>query len=685
MRRRIALRLFLLVGVGLAAAAQWVLADLPSFSFLPPGWVEQLTPVWPHPGPALVAILLFVAAAAIFGISARGLSKASKPLLPLSSDGSVPRARRFALLLAGVGLLLYGWILTRLWSNPNGPSYGPWFALALLLVLAGAIAREGRRVPRGDVSAHPPWCAWEIVLVAAMIGLFLWLNLFDVRDGYYSVIGDEFDFHSRSLREAQGHRVGNLFSQRGSYAIIPIFSSWSRGMLMRVVGTDLVGWKAATILPVAAALALAYLLARTLYGRRVAILTLGMLTTAHYLLAYGHTGYPNLEPLFPALGALLFFVWGRNRDSATLLFVSGLFAGLGWYTYYSSRTAIVLLACGVLLTLPRSRWVRVAVPVACGFLLLFLPLIVVNRGSTLTDMLDQTWSSSVRERDAGWIALSLINAGRSLLAFNYNTHQGPFLHGSLAEPVTAALFPLGAGYLLATMQEARSRLTLAWFAIGLCATGVLSRYDYVPVSRLHYVLPAVVLMAAVALDRTLDGLIPPHSRRRREWLAAGGVLIALAAVAASNLHRWFVVAPSLVPSTADSLAVQVLEKSECQRAARPPLIVDEGVVGAMGPAVSARGTRIRPEFAHFAEAPDWIETAPSRCVIFYSPTDGRALSLIRALEARWPESRGVDLYDLPRSKYVRVYFPSAPSSPRGPAPVEGASAPPQTARGAPPD
>lgn len=661
MRRTIALRLFLLVGLALAAAAQWILADLPGFSFLPPGWVERLTPVWPHPGPVLAATVLFVAAAAVFGISARGLSTESEPLLPLSPDRSAPQAARFALLLAGAGLLLHGWILTRLWSNPAGPSYGPWFALALLLVLAGVIGWEGWRVPRGDASAVAPWSAWEIVAAAAMIGLFLWLNLFDVRGVYYSVIGDEFDFYQTSLKEAQGHSIGNLFSQSGSYGIIPVLSSWSRGMLMRVVGTDLVGWKAATILPVAAALALAYLLARSLYGRRVAILTLGMLTTAHYLLAYGHTGYPNLEPLLPALGALLFFVWGRDRDSAALLFVSGLFAGLGWYTYYSSRTAIVLLACGVLLTLPRSRWVRIAVPVACGFVLLFLPMLVVNRGALWTAMLDQTWSSSARERDAGWFALSLINAGRSLLAFNYNTHQGPFLHGSLAEPVTAALFPLGAGYLLATMHEARSRLTLAWFVIGLGATGVLSRYDYVPVSRLHYVLPAVVLMAAVALDRTLDGMIPPLSRRRWEWLAAGGVLIALAVVAVSNLHRWFVVAPARVPRTSDSLAVQVLEKPECQRAARPPLIVDEGVVGAIGPAVEARATPIRPEFALFAQAPDWIETAPSRCVIFYSPNDGRALSLMRALEARWPESRGVDLYDSPRSKYVRVYFAFAPS------------------------
>ena len=99
---------------------------------------------------------------------------------------------------------------------------------------------------------------------------------------------------------------------------------------MRLFGTGLRAWKTAVLVPVLASLPLAYFLARILFGRRVAIFTLAMLASAAYLLGYAHTGYPNLEPLFPTLASLLLFVIGLRNGSRVFLVLSGAFAGFGW-------------------------------------------------------------------------------------------------------------------------------------------------------------------------------------------------------------------------------------------------------------------------------------------------------------------------------------------------------------------
>jgi hypothetical protein len=136
---------------------------------------------------------------------------------------------------------------------------------------------------------------------------------------------------------------------------------------------------------------------RTLFSRRVALLTLGCLATSHYLLAYGHTGYPNLEALLPGVMAMLLFVVGIRGASPTLLFASGVTAGLGWYTYYSARTAIVVLVAAALVVIRPGRWITVATPLAVGFALSALPLFTVSKLDVWTTMFEQTGSGTPSE------------------------------------------------------------------------------------------------------------------------------------------------------------------------------------------------------------------------------------------------------------------------------------------------
>lgn len=658
MRRLSGIVLF--IALAMAAAAQWMLEVRPPSLKVPSGLANAVRPVWPHPDAVVSAIGVFVLAMLCFGLAARRLwGDATQPTVNVRLPG-LRRPCWLTLVLAVAGLGLFSVVLVWLQTTPYAPSYPRWLSLALALLFAALAWNERGRVrlretgvlPRADI-------VLETLSVFAMAGVFIWLNTFDLRSWYYFSLGDEHGFYAASLQMAKGQTVRNLFDQRGAFDIIPVMSSYWSGMLMRIFGMDGIGWKETVIVPAAVSLVATYLLARALYGRRLAVITLGMLVTAHYLLAYAHTGYDNIEPLLPNGCALLLFAGGIRVESPLLLALSGLCAALGWYTYYPSRTTIFILGAAVALMVRWRDWVPVGAVILAGFAALFLPFLVVNKTAVIMRMLEQSGVGPTQEYASNRLMLPIWNVGRSLLAFNYNTHPGPYLYGSLAEPVTAALLPLGLAYAVATWRDVRSRFLLVWFVIGITATGVLSKYDFVSTSRLNFMMPVVALFAALAADRLLDGLELLTSRRARRVISVCGVCIILGVVSWGNLYRWFVVSPRGVPSSPQAMTLRAMEQPECLNAPRASLIVDIGIGGATGPALEARGSDLNPEFALYGTPPTWIETAPDRCVIFRAPFDSEAIELSRALEARWPEARPVLERDASGMSAVRVYYPPA--------------------------
>jgi hypothetical protein len=289
-------------------------------------------------------------------------------------------------------------------------------------------------------------------------------------------------------------------------------------------------------------------------------------------------------------------------------------------------------------------------------------MVVTDGKAIVLRMLEQSGTASdevVRNR----AMLPIWNTGRSLLAFNYNTHDGPYLYGSLAEPVTAALFLLGLGLALGTLRDVRSRFLLAWFGLGLTATGILSKYDLVSTSRLHFVLPAVALLAALAAE---TALYAGGRLARGEGRGALGNLLAffvVVAVTGGNLHRWFVEAPAKLQSTADAVLLRILQKDGCLATSRPALVVDVGIGGEIEPALEATGRKIPAEFALYAKGPSpWIETAPERCVVFRSPFDADARPLLDALEKRWPTLHAVEETDVAHRTTLLAFYPSSAST-----------------------
>ncbi len=643
--------LLVLAGLLLAGIGQGLLVALPGGLDLPPALHAALSPVWPHPGPVLCALVLFALASAAFAFGVARSSPFASPCLDEPVPGPVQRfgAGAWSLAIAGICIALFVLEQTaRAYAAWQPPVY-----LAAVGLAIGAFAVHERRWAPSVRTRRPGCSVGELVCVSGLVALFLGLGTWDAGSWYYSSIGDEYNFREMSLQLAGGEDR-NLFSQDGAYGIIPVLSSWISGVQMRLFGVHLVGWKVSTITPVGAALLVFYGFSRRLLGPRTAILALGMMASSHYLLAYAHTGYPNLEPILPMAGALLFFVGASSAGARWRLIAAGLCAGLGWYTFYSSRTVIFILMTLVATCVRPARWWKVSWPVVLGFVLAVAPMAVTDGKEIVSRMLEQAGGAST-EAVANRKLLPLWNLGRSALAFNYNTHDGPFLFGSLAEPVTAAFFVLGFGFLLSRISRPASRLLLIWFSLGLAATGVLSKYDYVSTSRLHYLVPAVCIIAAVGVDRALGWLATSFPSGAAVSVPIAAALLVL--VTASNLYRWFWVAPRRVQGTADSVLVRIVQTPACQRAPRPPLVVDVGIGGAIGPALDALEEKVSIEFALYSAGSAWIETASGRCVVFRSPHDPEAAGLRAAFEGRWPGWSGVVEADRSGKTNLLAYYP----------------------------
>ncbi len=652
------------VALLLVVLGQWVISSRLELFPLPPALVDDLKPVWPDPAPVVAGAALFLLAMPLYGYAVARLARGTPwPRTHLSArEWSSPD--KVTLALGGAGLLVMVWVNLRLATTAYQPSYPRWYTLSLALLLASLAWHE-----RGRIKAHAHLSRRatlrlvpEVSAVTVMLAVFVYLNTFDLTHWRYAAIGDEGAFYHHAKLMAEGQDVRNLFTQHGVYGKFPLLSTYFVGQLMRVLGTDGVGWKTATLVPVVIALALGYVLARSLYGRRTALLFLGFSVTAHYLLAFAHTGYNNLDPLLASLGALLCLVLGLRRASLLFLVVSGALAGLGWYTFYSSRTVIAILGVAILLTVRPRSWVPAGLAVTAGFAMLVVPFFIVNKSDVIRQMLIESGAGNNSEAVANERLLLLWNTGRSLLAFNYNTKNYLYTSGSLAEPATAALFVLGLGYVVMTWTDARSRLLLVWFGISITATGVFSKYDHVAVSRLSYVLPVVVLLAALAVDRSLAAWRPSGAARSTTLVMRGVVVGMIVLVGASNLHRWFVASPRDAPTSPTSVTMRIVQKPVCQSAQLPPLVLYGRSDGALAGAVEQVGNLTMPTFRLFADPRHWLDTVNARCVVLRSSDLPEAALIRNAIAARWPELEPVEETDGSEQVRIQAYYPEARSN-----------------------
>jgi 4-amino-4-deoxy-L-arabinose transferase-like glycosyltransferase len=555
---------WLSLAIGCAAAGQYVFSkDVDND--LPLRWIAlHLDRVFRNPESALLAISLLLLGGLAFTVAWR--DSTPFPPRPLDVQNSAASERfvfdRICIVVALVAILLLFFLLGQLGAGNYQRPYLALFFLILILLSFAAWRQDSRRGIRVNLKVK----TWEAALVVAIMVGYALLNGRDLDNWYYSAIGDEYAFFGLAKDIAQGFDANMFSAEQGVYRQHVVASSGYQAIFLKLFGLTNFNWKLSGLISILLAFPFFYLLVKEVLDRYVAIVATVLLASSHYLFAYVHVGYNNIQAIFPTVAALSCFLIGVRRGSFLMMFLAGVFAGSGFYTFFSSRATIVVMAIWFLTLAGWNRRWGTILCVSLGFIATVAPLFATSKLYVIEEMMRQS-VVSYNDSVVGSSRLErlLENLPRTIFAFNYNPNHQHFVSGSLADVITAPLFVIGCVFTLIHLKDWRFRFLAVWFISALVASGLFSPYPQVSISRLFYLVPIVVILAGVALAgvvRGIESMVPTLA-----WppFSGAAAIVVLGIILVLNVHRFWSVTPSTVPTTQESVAVSVFLASPCRQ------------------------------------------------------------------------------------------------------------------------
>ena len=561
-----------IAALGQALTTRTVPANLSWLAFLD-DIVRHAYPAHAFPGvaePVAAAMVLLAVGAIVFALaSRRSASKEAEPAFAPLSKGLRLRTTGDDVFVAAfaVGAVLFTVIILRLYNGHYSHGLALLLVPSLVLLAAPFLRRDLQRGVRFLPRLSPSLAA-EAAFLAAVVAVFMFLNLQDLSNWRFSAVGDEYINYIQVKALVAGETF-NAFAFDGDRAIL---GTAIQAPFFKFFGGDIFAWKLHLVVFGAASLVPLYLLVRELFSQRAAMFATVLFASSHYLFASVH--HPkNVDALLPTVLALWLLVLGLRRNSTLALFGSGAAAGFGFYVYPSARFAIVIMAIYLLTFGLKSIRPATVLPIALAFAVVVGPMFAVEgwdvvdvgEGGTL---LSYPYPGGFDRGD-----LFGYNVVRTIMAFNFNPDGFWYVWGSLLDPVSAVLYVLGIGLALSRFRHPAFRLLIVWWAVALVVSGFLSPYERTAITRLFYVLPVAAAFGAVAVDQALHlihrlrpnvavRVWPNVSSRTALAAVALGVLIPL--VLFLNLHRFRDETPRNHPSSVPTVAVRAAFSSECQ-------------------------------------------------------------------------------------------------------------------------
>ncbi|HZP57386.1 MAG TPA: glycosyltransferase family 39 protein [Dehalococcoidia bacterium] len=617
------------------------------------------------------AFILLCAGGLILGaVSAwRDATPKAEPLLrPVRALRFAAALDAIVLMASAVGIALWALFLWVLYDD----RYTHW----LNIVLALAIALMLLPLARHDLEGRRPrirWSWWvvaHVAFAAVIAGAFIYLNARDLRSWKYAAVGDEYNSYNYALAIMKGGAF-NPWSHRGADQLAAVLGSASQALVMKLGDGDNFAWKLWDIVVTALALIPFYFLIRELFHTRLAVLATIFFASSHYLFGYAHHGL-YLDGLLPTMLGLWLLVLGLKHDSTVALFVAGLALGIGFYTFESGRAAVIVVAAWMLTFGWRVFRPSVFVPLAAGFIILALPLFAADGPRHVIDqMFGQSavkYSSTIT---GDRIERFKTNVQFSVVSFNYSNAGRHYVWGSLADPVTAALFVLGLGVAAFRIKQAAYRLLVIWYVIELGFGGFSNPYPMPPISRLQAVVPPLAALAAVGVE----ALLAPFAWRsparaliddRRWQFGLGAVAVGALAplVLYLNLYRFWYEMPHKFGEPTNETAVVRAYQEHCE--GRPTTIIAKDPLALLQKVFASYHATPEPVYVYYPAAAGAIGNPAAKdfgdpeCVIVQpgAPEPAQQQAVLDGIPKRWPQFQGTTVTDI--SKQRQAYLFTAP-------------------------
>jgi len=539
----------------------------PSFELLAAiltSWNDKLHLPLKNPANIILGLLLIVFSTLIYSrlFSSPGVSTNMQERGINDGDWSRHAWKKF--LPWGIAnLAIYALVMSQLARHQYSTSL-LWIWLATILIFTILFWKNEQETQLDPVSSITNLDGiWMLALFAFAIAAGSYL-LNDLPAGW---VPDEGAFWVEAKRIALGEAKPPFFDF-GVYSF-PVGSNILQGWIMRWAGVNTWGWRFASVLPAAMTTFPLYLLVRELFDRRTAIASNVMMIVNPYFLTFARLGYNNSQVLFPVTLCIYFLILGVRRNSRFYLWLAGLTAGLGFYTYFAAWLGLIVMIIIVGLPLLRGKksqksMVRLVIIVA-GTLAMLLPRLLYGMSSDTpislhykiweTIPINAFYGESIFGKDRIAQASLFIVENQVRLFYDLPLYGILFLRGfvlsaavlfdpivnfdhhivfGLSGPGSSIFFILGLGVLLANSKKMQYLIPLIWFLAGFFFLGVLTSFPPRP-THLVAIIPVMALISAIGLISFLDIIIGANpgklmSRVRWKKIAAASVLLIITAI-----------------------------------------------------------------------------------------------------------------------------------------------------------
>lgn len=445
----------------------------------------------------------------------------------------------------------------------------------IILVIITLLFWKVERKPSAPISHVDSM--WVIALFAFAVAFTSYL-LNDIPAGW---IADELPFWKLAREIALGIEKPFFFDV-GIFTF-PVASSYLQAWIMYWTGIDFWGWRFASVLPATATIFPLYFLTHELFDRRTAIVASVLMFVNPYFLAFARLGYNNSQSLFPVTLCIYFLTIGIKRNDLFYLWLAGVTAGLGFYTYSAAWLGVVVLVLILLyrsLSLRGKFWIKL-IPlgiVTAGTLFVILPRIAyVASGDSATSLshkiwetgpintfygrfvfgderIDQTNIFKINDIEVfydptlyGIILLRGIIRTAAILfdPIGYNDHQ--IFIGLTGSSISSLLFVLGLGVSLFNYRRIQYLTSSVWFLAGFFFLGVIASIPPRP-THMVAIIPVLALISAIGLISLLDiftnNIVISHKSNIaiKNYCTAGMLFVATL----MGYFQYFVIMPYIV-------------------------------------------------------------------------------------------------------------------------------------------
>jgi hypothetical protein len=468
----------------------------------------------------------------------------------------------FTVLLLQLGKLDYG-------------AYSPLLWIFTLMIFAGIAAVWDHR---RQVDLSPGLTRQDLLWLIGLLIVGFIICTYRLQGWPDQLMMDEGIFGSTARGVAIGDFKPPVFAQ--GVDTFPIMSTIFQAWVMKIFGVNMWGWRFGSILPGVMTIVPLFLLARDAFNRRIAVVSSVVLFTSPFFLVYSRLGYTNIQPVFITTLALYLLYFGLRRTSSLFLFLAGCASGLGFYTYFSGRSALVIAILFVLLLwmIRQLKFRNAAFAIALlilGTILVVTPHLVygfhqdpqsmgfrislnffnsVMYGGTFypnTELTKYAPLFQIGGTDLFFnpmIYLDLIIRGlvQTMLAYQkawlvWGEH---YLACPLAGTVGAIFYIIGLGFSLKNAKQPRVLLIIIWF---FAIITIFSALNTFPPREDHMVpiTPALALLTGIGLNAIAYTIASAHAwlKERRNMI----LTILLAIVGIGGLFDYFITGPQKFP------------------------------------------------------------------------------------------------------------------------------------------